>query len=46
MKKMLFAGALLLATAGAVYAARCTQGGITVEGQTCAVINGSCVCSG
>lgn len=54
MKKRLIVTAfalMLMGSAGAALAARCTQTSpdgtkIVVEGETCAVINGNCSCTG
>jgi hypothetical protein len=46
MKRILTAAGLFVALVGAVYAASCTEGKITVTGQTCAVIDGHCACTG
>jgi len=46
MKRMLIIAGLLVAGVGAVYAASCTEGGIKITGETCAVIDGHCACTG
>jgi type 1 fimbria pilin len=46
MKRILTVGSLLIALVGAVYAASCTEGKITLTGQTCGVIDGHCACTG